>query len=322
MATDARTTALSWRTDSSGDLRAWIQIVHDALVAVGLIQTADSGQLVIGSAISPGSPNSSAGYEIWRFNDTLQSTAPVFIKIEYGGGNQAGNSNPAIWITVGTGTNGAGTITGTSIFPRTQMQIIDPTTGILTGPTRPLWTSGAANRIAQLLCRDGTTNIGNAFWAVERTKDAAGVDTNEGIHVVTRSCCPVNSNTIAPTFWAQTLIFSITTGQTQATGPMCIVSNEGTATDAGNTGIFPWQMASKRGNENPPLGWTSYFYGDLNGSVDAVVTMYGSAHTYRTLGAAAGQANTAGIQRAGWRPSSTSTAITAHDSIHFAMRWE
>jgi hypothetical protein len=320
MATDVRSPT-NWRTDAAADLQSWSQAVHAALIAVGLVQTADTGQANLATITSPGSPNSAGGYEIFRFNDTLQATAPVFIKVEYGGGNQAGNSNPAIWITVGTGTNGAGTITGVT-FARLQLQILDSTTGTLSGVGRPAWTSGAANRVAQLLCRQGNSNIGNAFWAVERTKDAAGADTGEGVHVVARACVPPGSNVVAPNFWAQTLIFSIATAQTVSNGPMCVTNNDGTSTDAGNTGIFPWTMASKRGNENPPMGWLSYFYGDLNGAVDTLVTMYGAAHTYRTLGADAGQTNAQGVQRAGWRPTSTSTAITAHDSVQFAMRWE
>lgn len=320
MATDARNPT-NWRTDTAADLRSWAQAVHDALVAAGLVQTADTGQANLATITSSGSPNSASGYEIFRFNDTLQATAPIFIKVEYGGGNQAGNSNPGMWITVGTGTNGAGTITGVA-FVRTQLQILDATTGTLTGVGHPLWTSGAANRIAQLLCRQGNSNIGNAFWAVERTKDSAGADTGEGVHVAARVCVPPGSSVVATTWWAQTFIFAIGTSQTVSNGPMCVVGNDGTANDGSNIGLIPWQMVSKRGPENPPLGWLSYNFGDFNGGNDILVNMYGANHTYRTLGADAGQTNAQGVQKSGWRPTNASTAITAADSVHFAMRWE
>jgi hypothetical protein len=322
MATDVRTPASganAWHGSFSSTVAQQnAQAIHDALVAVGLVQTADTGQIILASFTQITAANAVWGYEIWRFNDTLQATAPVFIKIEYGEGNATGTM--AIWITVGTGTNGAGTLTGV-IATRRQLQI-QQNAGPLANT--PIWTSGSASRIAQCIARQGTTPDGNCFWAVERTKDVSGVDTNEGAHIVMRTAVATGTaaGALAITFYSQTLIFSIATAQAGGSGPMCVVSNEGTATDVGNTGIFPWQMASKRGNENPPIGWLSYFFGDLAGSLDVVISVYGSNHTYRTLGAEAGQTNAQGIQRAGWRPTSTSTAITAHDSVHFAMRWE
>ena len=56
--------------------------------------------------------STAAGYYILQFNDTLQSTTPILIKIELGTGGAA--TTPALWVTVGTGSNGSGTLTGLS----------------------------------------------------------------------------------------------------------------------------------------------------------------------------------------------------------------
>lgn len=330
MATDVRSVVFNTGANSG-----WVTALHNALAAVGLVQTADTGQINLASPGTSGAYSTSLGYEIWRFNDTLQATAPVFIRVEYGNGIQGGGGSgfipTATWMTVGTGTNGAGTLTGI-VSTRVMLNGWIPSGGGGASPnvnnyTKPVWTSGAANRIGQCILREGTTAVGgdlNVFWAVERTKDAAGNDTGEGVHIVAHDHAggASGSGTIGANWRCQTMIFSIATAQALANAPMCMVNHDGTGTDAGNTGIFPWQMASKRGNENPPMGWLSYFYGDIAGSVDFIVSVYGSNHTYRSLGGDAGQGASNGVYRAGWRPSSALSAIQPAPEVQLAMRWE
>lgn len=108
-------------TITNTGFNAWVNELIVALCGtggVGLTQTTDTGQ---GSTVSgsTGGCNFSGTlalatasvYYVFKFNDTLQATAPIFIKLEFGNGNAA--NAPGIWITVGTGSNGAGTITGT-----------------------------------------------------------------------------------------------------------------------------------------------------------------------------------------------------------------
>lgn len=98
---------------STATFDAWINEIYTNLVTnCGLTQTADTGQLANPTTVAlPGTTQTSAGYYIFRFNDTLQATSPIFIKLEFGTGNTT--TGPAMWITVGTGSNGSGTITGT-----------------------------------------------------------------------------------------------------------------------------------------------------------------------------------------------------------------
>lgn len=94
---------------TDAEFRAWATSLNDHLIAAGLIQTTDTGQLDLTTATRPG-VSTYAGYRIYRFNDTLQSTAPVFIRIDFGTGTSA--TIPSVNVRVGTGTNGAGTLTG------------------------------------------------------------------------------------------------------------------------------------------------------------------------------------------------------------------
>lgn len=92
--------------------RAWAQKIHDGLSSVGLVQTADTGQITIASATTPASNNTFAGYEIWRFADADQASEPVYIKIQYGRGAAVGV--PALSFQAGRGSNGSGTLTNAS----------------------------------------------------------------------------------------------------------------------------------------------------------------------------------------------------------------
>jgi hypothetical protein len=90
---------------------AWAKGIADALKTLpGLAQSADTGQINWASVAAVPGVNAYSGYEIYRLNDSLDATAPVFIKIEYGTG--ASVNQPALRISVSTATNGAGTLTG------------------------------------------------------------------------------------------------------------------------------------------------------------------------------------------------------------------
>lgn len=91
-------------------MRAWGQNIAAILTAMGLVRTTDTGTIDWSTVSYPGSVNTIAGYDIWRFNDALQSTAPVFIKIGYGRGANSGMTY--MTVEVGAATNGALTLSG------------------------------------------------------------------------------------------------------------------------------------------------------------------------------------------------------------------
>lgn len=95
---------------SSEGFQAWTTELYNELIAAGLVPTADTGQLPVPVAANRPGPSGVAGYWIFRFNDALQGVAPIFLKIRPG---TAGNSgNPQVRIELGTGSDGAGNLTG------------------------------------------------------------------------------------------------------------------------------------------------------------------------------------------------------------------
>ncbi len=109
-------TTASWSSGNShtsdAEFRAWGSEFSTKLGDVGLIQTADTGQINWATVTRP-ARNTDGGYQVWRFNDAMQGTAPIFIKFYFGTGDAAGLNAPRIRVEVGTGSNGSGTLTGT-----------------------------------------------------------------------------------------------------------------------------------------------------------------------------------------------------------------
>lgn len=98
---------------STTTFRTWGLELSNALTTIGFIKSGDTGQINWATVTRP-AVNVSGGYEIRYLNDSLHGTAPLYMKIEYGT-NTTGAAYPAMWVTIGTGANGSGTITGTII---------------------------------------------------------------------------------------------------------------------------------------------------------------------------------------------------------------
>jgi hypothetical protein len=154
--------------------RAWVQFLDDLfIVAGGWTHTADTGQMTIATATHPSTINVKVGYRIYAMADALQATAPIFIKVEYGSGSSS-TTEPAIYMTFGTGSDGAGTITNVLLSQR----VFRPGTAVTTASNS--YGSADTNRIQFSLFADSTRQL---IGSVERTKDATGADTGDGILV-------------------------------------------------------------------------------------------------------------------------------------------
>lgn len=135
--------------------RLWGEALSDNLAAVGLTQTGDTGQIDWTTVTAPVAATTYQGYEIWRFNDTAHATVPIFIKIEYGSGSTDG-TRPNLRVSVGTGSNGAGTLTGVTILAATALN----TTG-----------TGATSAVNHFACYNTAT--GSLWFAIKGIDSAS-----------------------------------------------------------------------------------------------------------------------------------------------------
>lgn len=247
--------------------RVWGQGVNTALAAVGLVQTADSGQVNWSTATWPAGQYASAGYEVWRFDDTLQSTKPVFIRLEYATPYYAYQNTPNIM--VGTGTNGAGTLTGLTrgIFSTDQLPVSD-------GTVRSYFSS---DKSSLCMCLVGSASgiSTSPFWlTIDRTRDSDGTANGDGLYIL-RGCAndPVNTSAAILNFVATTQV---------STNPSAFVPPF-SSNYAGQMALYPHPVVIPK-LEAPALACLSYWAGDIMRFSPVTVTHLGASHTYLCLG--------------------------------------
>lgn len=174
MTTQTFTSVIDHTSDAG--FRAWGAEIGINLALVGMVQTADTGQINWASATRP-AVGVAAGYEIWRFADSS-----LYLKIEYGTA-AAGATIPQAWITVGTGSNGSGTITGQASTRSTWLSGAAPTS---TATTYTSYFCHVADALS-LVYKQNSWNT-NAFpmglLVVGKSVDASGAATSVGYGVL------------------------------------------------------------------------------------------------------------------------------------------
>lgn len=88
--------------------RAWGSAVSTALGQM-LTRVTQTGEIDWVTVTAPVAANTFQGFEVYRLNDSLQSTAPLFFKFEYG--SHSATVSSAIRLTIGKGVDGSGVIT-------------------------------------------------------------------------------------------------------------------------------------------------------------------------------------------------------------------
>ena len=160
--------------------KVWAEEFHQHLLAVGIVQHTDTGQTDFPSyAGSYPSVNTFNTYKIYRFDDSLQATAPIFFKVEFGTGSTSGR--PSIRVTVGTSTNGSGTITGvvsTAFAPYCNVDIINP------GTTNRVSLSAAGEGYVWIVFKANMNiSLAGLGFAITRTADSAGNPSAHGFQI-------------------------------------------------------------------------------------------------------------------------------------------
>lgn len=269
MAIDQRTLPANIQTDA--DFRAWGSGISAQFAAIGLIKTADTGQINWTTVLKPASSTTMQGYEIWRFNDALQASKPVFFKIEFGSGGIA--TAPGLTIQAGTASNGAGALSGSQIGNK--VVNLNKSSVPAVGVVMPSYCSGSPSRL--ILATD--SNTADATYlkliVIERPRTSAGVDTGDGI---------VTMYSSANGAQFQVVPFSGAVPTQISTFPYIDPTNLGTSSLGTDAALVPGLiMAAGK------LEWASmlvYKSPDIPGASEAIfsVDFLGATRTYMTLG--------------------------------------
>lgn len=164
---------------ATANFRAWGLEMSNALTSTTKFpKSADTGQINWATANKP-AVNVSAGYEIRYLNDSMHASAPIYVKLEFGT-NASSSAYPAMWITIGTGSNGSGTITGI-VLAREEIYAgnyaLDSTVVVKAsyycGVDGCIWFA--------FKTKNRNAGLAPAFaMYIERTRDSAGTATSEG----------------------------------------------------------------------------------------------------------------------------------------------
>lgn len=288
---------------NNATFQAWGSAIANAVSASGWVKTVDANQINWATVSSPNTAtNLIAGYEVWHMNDTgagaNQASNPVFMKFEYASG-AVSNNNPQLIVTFATGCNSSGGLTG-AISARHFLEVSNSTntvTSVYSGDVNrfqiALWglsVNATMNTVA--------TSTLAAMLSVERTKDASGNDTNEGLLLCFKK------GTSSPNFFQQYL--NLTAGPTGVEGAgwssLMPTANIGLATGV-QTAVYP-VYHSKGVFLNPGMGVLTVYAQVVSELQTLSVPIYGQNHTYMcfsnamyTIASRGGNANTIPMMR-------------------------
>lgn len=274
-------TTATWSTPcdhtTTAGYRAWGSEFNTKLALVGMVQTADTGQINWTTTTLP-IANTINGYEIWRL-----SSSNLYFKLSYGTGNAT--NAPVIQMQVGTGSNGSGTLTGT---------LSTNVDGRTVGSTN---LSSSVTNFQSYLCATadylyigwkfgGYTSApsgASVFLLAARTVDSTGAATSVGYQVIGGNGASGFVQNVATTAGVvgTATAFNSASNFTMvfgATGAIPATSQDG----SGNNQAFLWWFSILGTTPVlPMLHGATILQGDLANGSTASLTLVGSTpHTY------------------------------------------
>jgi hypothetical protein len=308
------------------DQRGWVQAIIAQWVAAGWVRTSDAGQINEASYTATGSVDGTVwGYAMFRMADALQATAPVFVKVRFV------NSWNTVFlrVSIGQGSDGAGNLTG-RVSPELYFGAGGGTSGAgnSSGSNGTCYFSGDTSRFGMWLWDDrGNSEYHNAAFFIERTHDATGADTGEGVMAVCRYGGGTNNGS-TPGWYSYLLPFEA--GRTARPrinrGPACVLPGDAantvgdnTAIDGADTGVFEWRVPSQRGHESPMKGLVSIMGSDAAWDALPALLHYGANHTYRVMPS---EASYSGTPNPALQSGFQGVGLAPMNWARIAMLWE
>lgn len=269
MATSTQTITTAVTDDTT--FRTFVTNFKAGLEAAGLVVASDTGQINTSTVTKPAASNTVAGYTVHRFDDSLQSgsgSLPVFIKTEYGTSSSA--TIGGLWLTVGTATNGAGTLSG-QLGTRFQYTAQSATAATY------YFSGENSNRITVAGNLGTATTVNNFVLNIERLRSSTGAVTANGIST----------------------LYSLTGSSSNQLTQHQVIPASGSTLTQSEVPVWPDPKASLALNDNvyfqthfpisfqlhqPNVGLIKYFNSDVTSGSDITCGVYGSNATYKCLG--------------------------------------
>jgi len=162
---------------TDAEFRAWVTAISNGFQAL-FTKVTQTGEINLATVVKPSTSNASQGFEVYRFNDSLQATAPIFFKVEYGSSSAA--ASPSCWLTVGKGADGSGTLTSV-LLARQQVFFLDYNSASFYNSY--IGSGDGSCLILSLFPSAPSVNTfgRGAYCVVERSRDSNGNPTAAGV---------------------------------------------------------------------------------------------------------------------------------------------
>lgn len=270
--------------------RTWGKGLSDAIQAVGLVKTADTGQINWLTVSAP-TTNQIRGYEIFRFNDALQATSPIFIKISYGSGIYGvGPTNcPHIKTEVGKGSDGSGNLTNILHIERG----ICPNGNSDSTDYYSYVSSGDGSMLAFTLWPMSPIDTHGYRFVLERSRDAIGLPTG-----LATMCYRVTGNVMSALSATKLEVVDYTTMQSNTLNRGAIhtgyeIDAAKTINNGTSTVMFKPYVVTPSRLKWVPKSFVGYAYADAG----TLQTVNLDGANYITLSTQAGEYADAGMQQ-------------------------
>lgn len=258
--------------------RGWASKISESFDSFGLPKTQDSNQIDFSIVSKPNSFSTASSfqnyYEVRRLNDVCQSQLPIFFRLIY-----SGCSNdvtvPGIQLQIGlNGTNGQGVFTSTRTI----------SIGLALAKAsqeRECFFSGDKNRFSIGFFIN--SQHAASYLSLERTKNAVGEDTAEGLMI----CC--SGQQIAPSGYAFKGNLYLSNEpfvpNLQSFGFLFPSGGTTTSVDGNTVNVYPNYFFSLGGKVlNPGINQFGYFSGDLPRGSIIDSSPYGITRKYLAMG--------------------------------------
>lgn len=251
------------------DFRTWGSGLAAQLAAVGMVQTADTGQINWVTVNRPAA-NASAGFEIWRFDDTQQANMPLYLKVEYG--CSATTDRPRLWVTIGTGSNGSGTITGQA----TSQLLMGVGASKTASAVLPSYVSAGEGWLHIATNMNSSTSTYRMLLFIDRSMDSTGTTpTDYGVLVTYNNSA---TGTAVPMSFVIPKSGTVASGQLNPWPPVTMMSTAG----GSNAALIPTVWAAQGKVSHSRL--LAYLHTDIGEFSSITLTYQGATRTYMPLG--------------------------------------
>jgi len=262
--------------NTDANVRGWVGFIVDSLVEAGWTRTTDTGQTEVSELIAATAASTVLGYQIYKksFGGT-----DVYVKFEFGSGVSI--SNTSIWYTIGTGSDGAGNITGI-LLARTR--VYQTSSNATATTTRYSFATWGTNYFGFSMWSIGTNanTIGRQQFSIEAICGEDGIATGDGVCVILEACGGTSGALTPVYFYNGVILFSGTSPASSSVLGSLVPSGTTMAKDGGVVGVSP--VFFYWGGLLPPSKvWMVYMSADLSVRASVNADLYGN-ETWMPLG--------------------------------------